>query len=274
MKKQFLIGFIAVTLAIILSFSIVQRLVVMANTRISLSNQEGFRSYRERLTDPEQYLYGEVLESLKALRGSGKQGWNQTSLSFADYSAQQKQRMTDIYNSVLNDHPIYTMYVAKKHNIKLHGNSFMLVAGDCTKEEEAAVNERVVQIISRSKRNTTRATIKRVYDYLATSIIYDDNSGKHSNDLYGAIVEKKAQCGGISYAFKYILDAMNVENRVATGYVLDGGSFHMWNEAVLNGKDLYYDLTWQLGAPREDRYCAMNAAQRFNDVRAFYNTDR
>lgn len=103
---------------------------------------------------------------------------------------------------------------------------------------------------------------KLVYDYLASTVTPDNEvmrdygrlNVNSSNEVqafarehgkaftaYGAIVEKKAVCMGVSLAYKMILDHYRVEAAVATG-TIDGGP-HMLNVVETEGRRAFVDIT-------------------------------
>lgn len=98
------------------------------------------------------------------------------------------------------------------------------------------------------------AKIKAVNEYIAknTSYAYGEY-GANASTAYGALVEKRALCGGYSRAFKAVMDELGIpcvliQGSVYTGKTVDGLSAgmesHMWNAVMLNGLWYGVDVTF------------------------------
>ncbi len=86
--------------------------------------------------------------------------------------------------------------------------------------------------------------IKYFHDYLAGSVAYD-TSADFQHTAYGALVEKRAVCDGLSGAFQYLCQKAGIEARIVYGSSSDGVS-HAWNVVRL-GEDYYHlDITWDM----------------------------
>lgn len=78
-----------------------------------------------------------------------------------------------------------------------------------------------------------------IHSFLAKNISYGDVDDADAYTLYGALVNKSAVCQGFSAAFNLLcklagIDSYSVSNEV-----------HMWNTAVLEGKVLFFDSTFE-----------------------------
>ena len=90
---------------------------------------------------------------------------------------------------------------------------------------------------------------KYVHDYIITQCSYvEPEAGASYNTIYGCLVEGKASCEGYSRAFQFILNKLDIDNRLVTGESADDGvNFirHMWNFVTLEeGESYFVDLTW------------------------------
>ncbi len=87
-----------------------------------------------------------------------------------------------------------------------------------------------------------------VHDYLINNCVYSDiTQSPLGNTIYGCLVEGKASCEGYSRSFQYIMNFLNVDNRLMTGVSAeDGVNYigHMWNYVVLDGQGYFVDVTW------------------------------
>lgn len=102
-----------------------------------------------------------------------------------------------------------------------------------------------------------KAKIKAVHDYLIKNCNYDMSvfpyikvGGKtyynseipsyYSGTAYGALIEKKAVCGGYSNAFNLLARKAGIQSIQVYSYPMN----HAWNMVKLDGKYKYIDVTW------------------------------
>lgn len=89
---------------------------------------------------------------------------------------------------------------------------------------------------------------KYIHDYIINHCSYaEPEESLMANTIYGCLVEGKASCEGYSRAFQYLMNRLNIENRLVTGESADDGVNyinHMWNYVVLDGNGYFVDLTW------------------------------
>jgi hypothetical protein len=89
---------------------------------------------------------------------------------------------------------------------------------------------------------------KYVHDYIVNHCSYAvPAEGNNSNNIYGCLVEGKAGCEGYSRAFQYLLNKLNIDNRLISGEATeDGVNYipHMWNYVTISGKNYFVDVTW------------------------------
>lgn len=87
-----------------------------------------------------------------------------------------------------------------------------------------------------------------VHDYIINHCSYSDPTvNPNANTAYGCLVEGKAGCEGYSRAFQYLMNLLNIDNRLVTGdSAEDGVNYvgHMWNYVVLDGEGYFVDTTW------------------------------
>ena len=109
-----------------------------------------------------------------------------------------------------------------------------------------------VQRILRQVIKPNATPIQRVlaiHDYLVNHVVYDhdDASGRKpsilSHTAYGAIVNKKAVCEGISYAFSLLAHQAGIEATVVNGMA---GGEHAWNMVRINSEHYHMDVTWDI----------------------------
>ncbi len=89
---------------------------------------------------------------------------------------------------------------------------------------------------------------KFVYTSLAMAVEY--NVSENDQDVYGALVERVAVCGGYSRTLQHLLNTLGIPCIQVTGEAVDrvGGTTsseaHSWNMALLDGEYYLIDATW------------------------------
>lgn len=87
---------------------------------------------------------------------------------------------------------------------------------------------------------------RTIHDELARRITYDNDSGEHCHDLYGALVEHRAVCEGYALAFRYILNrAGEACDIVVSDWKEEADpTAHAWNRISAPTYEEYIDVTW------------------------------
>ncbi len=89
-----------------------------------------------------------------------------------------------------------------------------------------------------------------IHDYLVNNVVYDEDelyrrkSSVITHTAYGAIVEKKAVCEGIAYAFSLLAKKVGINTTVVNG-IADGGE-HAWNMIQIGTEYYHIDATWDI----------------------------
>lgn len=87
---------------------------------------------------------------------------------------------------------------------------------------------------------------KYIYNQIFTNCIYDENS-ENSGSVYGALIEHKARCEGISKAFMWCMRELGYECITVVGIpgwsVNSAYSTHSWNILNIDGKWYHIDIT-------------------------------
>lgn len=117
-------------------------------------------------------------------------------------------------------------------------------------EEQLGELETVASVIVKGAEAYSSLYEKELYihDYIVTNCVYTaPESYPYANSVYGCLVRGKAGCEGYSRAFQYLLNTLNIDNRLVTGESAEDGENyvgHMWNYVTLNGKGYFVDVTW------------------------------
>lgn len=83
---------------------------------------------------------------------------------------------------------------------------------------------------------------KYVFDRIASSCWYNMDA-KYAGTAYGALVDGKAKCDGISLAMKWAMETMGIQCLCVTADCPGETVGHAWNIIQLNGKYYTLDLT-------------------------------
>ena len=82
--------------------------------------------------------------------------------------------------------------------------------------------------------------VRFVYDQVRSSVIYDPYA-PHSQTAYGALVEHRAACKGISKAFQLIMHRLDIPCILVEGS-LDQQMKHVWNMVNVEGQWCHVDI--------------------------------
>ena len=96
--------------------------------------------------------------------------------------------------------------------------------------------------------NNTYNNIKMIHDFIINNTEYDQNyENKNRYNVYGALVEKKCVCEGYARAFKYLADAIGIENILMQGTATNSQmqvENHAWNAVKIANSWYLIDVTW------------------------------
>lgn len=106
--------------------------------------------------------------------------------------------------------------------------------------EQAKENIRIVvkSLDDRLKCANKRDIAKELYQWMALNVKYE-TSTEYGQNIYNALVDKKAVCKGIAKAYQFILRRYGIFSSLAYG-TIDGISRHVWN--VINIDDKFYNV--------------------------------
>lgn len=159
-------------------------------------------------------------------------------------------------------------YADLEYPIKIYGEEYYKLKLDVpqfstTAEQEAAVDAKVAQLLSGRlagvKGKSEYARAKAVYDYVSTSMHYNDDDPVYHH-AYGGLCHGKATCMGFALSFQRLASELGLESKVLMG--MDAGA-HTYNLVKIQGKYYYVDCSTRnflkgknsfKTAPLQDRY--------------------
>lgn len=115
------------------------------------------------------------------------------------------------------------------------------------------INNEVLKIQTATKDLSNYEKELYIHDYLLKKCVYA-SEGDNIINIYGALIEGKANCRGYSAAFSYLLNSCGVISGQLIGTtvkndVIEG---HSWNFVILDDEYYYCDVCWNDIAPSSD----------------------
>ncbi|MDR0943536.1 MAG: hypothetical protein LBM41_03290 [Ruminococcus sp.] len=104
---------------------------------------------------------------------------------------------------------------------------------------DSAVQQAVAAI--RNKQGDYNRVIA-IFELLSEKVTFDDNSDDSQN-IYGALVDGRANCMGYSFAFKRLCNELGIEAITVSGTNTQGTP-HMWNMVNIGGDWYHIDATF------------------------------
>ena len=101
--------------------------------------------------------------------------------------------------------------------------------------------------------------VQAAHNALILNAVYSDTGDPFEYTAVGALVRGKAACSGLAYAFKYLMDRLEVPCLVVRGTAASAPSWddperHSWNLVELDGRWTHVDVTYDLGFSPAKRY--------------------
>ena len=107
------------------------------------------------------------------------------------------------------------------------------------------INNEILKIESLTKDYSDYEKELYIQDYILKRCSYSKDAKNHDN-IYGVLINGKANCKGYSAAFTYLLNICNIESGQIIGVAkkdnIEEG--HSWNFVILDGEYYYCDLCW------------------------------
>ncbi|MBP5092360.1 MAG: transglutaminase domain-containing protein [Bacilli bacterium] len=112
-------------------------------------------------------------------------------------------------------------------------------------EEVEREVERISAIILRDC-HTDLEKLERLNAYLCRRIGTENVETRNNGSAYGALIERKARCEGVSKAAALIADRVGLDVMIVAGKAdSGGGSFdHAWNIIAVGGDYYHFDFGW------------------------------
>lgn len=212
----------------------------------------------EQLTPPEKKAYG-IFE--KAFSSCAK--------SVDSSAINRSVDVMKVLQVALGDNPrvIYFNKTQIKVSSSLLGGKHIHFCGTYSSSQIRRMNQEIDKLVSSITEEILLLNplsdydkLMCIYEYLQDHVVYDSKeleyTCKHGSSLnptshnaYGALVEKRAVCDGISAAFSLLAQEMGYSCTIVSGsatFMTNGFSSHAWNLIRVGDKYYHIDATWDI----------------------------